>query len=80
MPLSEIDLGIWDFWGQDDDFRDGAFATLRREKPISFWEVPQDDEYAAGYDAGAGHWALALYDDVHYAKPEFLEDSSKDRL
>ena len=28
VPLSEIDLGTWDFWGQDDDFRDGAFATL----------------------------------------------------
>jgi methyl-branched lipid omega-hydroxylase len=62
VPLSEIDLGTWDFWGQDDDFRDGAFATLRREMPISFWEIPTQPDY----DAGAGHWALARYDDVHY--------------
>ena len=31
VPLKEIDLASWDFWAQDDDFRDGAFATLRRE-------------------------------------------------
>ena len=62
VALSEIDLGTWDFWRKDDDFRDGAFATLRREKPISFWEIPKQQDY----DAGAGHWALARYDDVHY--------------
>ena len=62
VPLSEIDLGTWDFWAQDDDVRDGAFATLRREKPISFWEIPKQEDY----DAGKGHWALARYDDVHY--------------
>jgi cytochrome P450 len=63
VPLSEVDLGTWNFWAQDDDFRDGAFATLRREKPISFWEIPEQDER----DAGAGHWAVTRYDDVHYA-------------
>ena len=62
VPLSEIDMGTWDFWEQDDDFRDGAFATLRREKPISFWELPKQPDY----DPGAGHWALVCYDDVHY--------------
>ncbi|HEY9267770.1 MAG TPA: hypothetical protein VIQ11_24560, partial [Mycobacterium sp.] len=25
VPLSEVDLGSWDFWGLDDDIRDGAF-------------------------------------------------------
>ena len=63
VPLSDVDLGTWDFWAQDDDFRDGAFATLRREKPISFWEIPEQDER----DAGSGHWAVTRYDDVHYA-------------
>ena len=29
VPLSDIDLGSWDFWGLDDDVRDGTFATLR---------------------------------------------------
>ena len=61
--MSDVDLGTWNFWAQDDDFRDGAFATLRREKPISFWEIPEQDER----DAGSGHWAVTRYDDVHYA-------------
>jgi methyl-branched lipid omega-hydroxylase len=37
VPVSDIDLGSWEFWLQDDDVRGGAFATLRREAPISFW-------------------------------------------
>ena len=35
----EIDLGALDFWAWDDDRRDGAFATLRRESPITFFEA-----------------------------------------
>jgi cytochrome P450 len=62
VPLGEIDLGTWEFWEHDDDFRDGAFATLRREKPVSFWEIPRQPEV----DAEPGHWALARHDDVHY--------------
>src|SRR3954451_6604925 len=63
VPLSEIDLGTIEFWEWDDDRRDGAFATLRRESPITFFEVPE----FAGFPAGAGHWALTAYDDVHHA-------------
>jgi methyl-branched lipid omega-hydroxylase len=36
VPLEEIDLASWDFWAHDDDFRDGAFATPRREALIAF--------------------------------------------
>ena len=63
VPLSDIDLGSWKFWVQDDDLRDGAFATLRREAPVSFHpplETP-------GVQEGPGHWALTRYDDVWYA-------------
>ncbi|HYO01414.1 MAG TPA: cytochrome P450 [Mycobacterium sp.] len=63
VPLAEIDFSKIEFWARDDDFRDGAFATLRREAPISFFEV-EDFE---GFAGGAGHWALTRYDDVHYA-------------
>ena len=54
--------GAWDFWAQDDDFRDGAFATLRREKPISFGRYRSRKATTP-----ERHWALARYDDVHYA-------------
>ncbi len=63
VPLSDIDLGTWDFWGLDDDIRDGAFVTLRREAPITFHE----SFVADGQDKIAGHWALTRYDDVFYA-------------
>lgn len=68
-----VDLGSWRFWGGDDDFRDGAFATLRREEPVSFHRPVT----AVGVDAGAGHWALTRYDDVHHASrhPEVFSSS-----
>jgi methyl-branched lipid omega-hydroxylase len=63
VPLSDIDLGDWRFWILDDDMRDGAFATLRREAPISFHNPLE----TPGVNSGPGHWALTTFDDVHYA-------------
>ena len=63
VPLADIDLGSLEFWARDDDIRDGAFATLRREAPISFFEVAD----VSGFPGGAGHWALTRFDDVHFA-------------
>lgn len=63
VPLADIDLGAWKFWVQDDDLRDGAFATLRREAPVSFHQ-PLDTPGAQG---GAGHWAVTKFEDVWYA-------------
>lgn len=63
VSLAEIDLGSWEFWAKGDDYRDGAFATLRREAQISFWpELPFD-----GFTPGKGHWALTKFDDVLHA-------------
>ena len=63
VPLGDIDLGSLEFWERDDDLRDGAFATLRRESPITFFEVAD----FPGFPAGAGHWALTRFNDVHHA-------------
>src|SRR5579859_619741 len=54
VPLSDIDLGSWKFWVADDDLRDGAFATLRREAPVSF-HAPLE---TPGVQEGPGHWAI----------------------
>ncbi|MDA2895288.1 cytochrome P450 [Mycolicibacterium sp. BiH015] len=73
VPLADVDLGSWDFWGLDDDMRDGAFATLRREAPISFHQ-----SYVVDAEAQvAGHWALTRYDDVFYASrhPELFSSA-----
>jgi methyl-branched lipid omega-hydroxylase len=63
IPLADLHLESLEFWGRDDDYRDGAFATLRREAPISFWPAIEME----GFEAGTGHWALTKHDDVHYA-------------
>jgi cytochrome P450 len=63
VPLDEIDLGAAEFWAQDHDLRDGAFATLRREAPISFQREPE----SLGFPVGEGHWALTTFDDVQHA-------------
>ena len=63
IALSDIDLGILDFWALDDDVRDGAFATLRREAPIKFFR----QAHMEGIPDGEGHWALMKFDDVFFA-------------
>jgi cytochrome P450 len=72
VPLSDVNLGAWDFWAQDDDLREGAFATLRRHDPIS-WQP----EFVVAADPGPGHWAVTRYDDVFHASrhPEIYSSS-----
>lgn len=63
VPLGDINLGTVEFWARDDSFRDGAFATLRNEAPITFFREIEFE----GFEPGAGHWALTKFDDVHFA-------------
>ena len=63
IPLADIHLESMDFWGLDDDVRDGVFVTLRREAPISFWPAIKFE----GVDVGPGYWSLTKLDDVHFA-------------
>src|ERR1700753_3076412 len=73
VPLADIHLESLDFWGLGDDFREGAFATLRRESPISFWPAIE----MGGFVAGNGYWAVTKHDDGHYASrdPEVFSAS-----
>ncbi|OBK31827.1 cytochrome [Mycobacterium sp. 1165196.3] len=73
IPLADIHLESLAFWELDDDFRDGAFATLRREAPISFWPAVEYE----GFEPGDGHWALTRHDDVHFASrhPDIFSSS-----
>ena len=63
IALSDINLGTFDFWELDDEVRDGAFATLRREAPITFFHEVEME----GVPQGPGHWALTKLDDVFFA-------------
>lgn len=73
IPLVDVHLESLEFWGRDDDFRDGAFATLRREAPISFWPAIEYE----GFEGGSGYWALTRHDDVHFASrhPEIFSSA-----
>ncbi len=73
VALSDIDLGSWDFWALNDDIREGAFTTLRREAPVSFHR-----SYVVDSDSPvAGHWALTRHEDVFFASrhPELFSSA-----
>ncbi len=73
IPLADFHLESLAFWGLDDDYRDGAFATLRREAPISFWPAIEME----GFNGGNGYWSLTKHDDVHFASrhPDIFSSS-----
>ena len=60
VPLADINLGTLEFWGLDDEVRDGAFATPAARAPITFFHEIEFD----GFPGGAGHWALMKFDDA----------------
>jgi cytochrome P450 len=62
LGVDEINLSDVMFWARPLEEREGAFATLRRERPISFHEEP----YFEGlpFPKGPGYWALTRYDDI----------------
>ncbi|MCV7380973.1 cytochrome [Mycobacterium alsense] len=74
ISLADIHLESLDFWALDDDVRDGAFATLRREAPISFSPAIELE----GFESGTGYWSLTKHDDVHFASrhPDIFSSAS----
>ena len=58
--VDEIKVGDPDFWMLPHRERDLAFATLRRERPISFHEEPE----VPMLGKGPGFWALVRHADV----------------
>ena len=66
MALADINLSDFEFWLQPEDWRDGAFATLRNESPVHWSEGYQQVEGGFPVD-GRGFWSLTRYDDVWHA-------------
>jgi methyl-branched lipid omega-hydroxylase len=58
LPVDAIALGGADTWARPD--REGLFARLRAERPVSFHEEPE----FIGFPKGPGFWSLVRYDDV----------------
>jgi methyl-branched lipid omega-hydroxylase len=58
--VDAIDLTDPAFWRRPLEERHRGFATLRRERPIAFFEEP----VFVGREQGPGYWALTRYADV----------------
>jgi cytochrome P450 len=61
LGLDDIRLGEIEQWMRPD--REGIFAKLRAERPVSFHEEPVPPP-EIGIPQGPGFWALTRYDDV----------------
>jgi cytochrome P450 len=60
LDVDEIDLSSPDFWTLPPEEREGGFATLREERPISFHEEFEVDFLPRG----PGYWALTRHADI----------------
>ena len=65
LTLDEINPASFDFWMRDDVH--GAFAKLRRERPVAWHQHP---------DSGKGFWSLTRFDDVAAATRDWQTFSS----
>jgi cytochrome P450 len=63
LGVDEIDLSDLEFWKRPIEEREGAFLTLREEKPVSFHEEPDLEIIPRG----AGYWALTRHEDILFA-------------
>jgi cytochrome P450 len=64
FPLEQIDLSSLEFWARPWAEREAAFATLRRERPIAFFEEPAVTGLSIELPAGPGYYALTRHRDV----------------
>ena len=58
LRADDIQLGSPEIWSRTD--RDGIFAKLRAERPVSFHEEPE----FIGFPKGPGFWSVVRHDDV----------------
>ena len=63
LSVDEIALGHFDFWLRPVEEREGAFATLRREQPVSFHEEPEPPPEIP-IPRGSGFWSVVKHEDV----------------
>ena len=62
VALGSFDLSDPDFWVQPREYREGAFATLRREQPVSWFDEREFE--GVPFPKGPGYWSVANHADV----------------
>lgn len=63
LSVDEIKLSDLMLWLRPIEEREGAFRTLRRERPISFQEEPEVPAELP-FPRGAGYWAVTRHADI----------------
>ena len=65
LNVDDIDLSNLEFWEEPWSEREAAFATLRAERPIAFFEEPEIEvETIVPIPPGPGYYAITRYADV----------------
>ena len=76
LPVDEIDLTDMEFWARPWDEREGAFQTLRRERPMPYFPEPEIPEAMAFLiPKGNGYYALTKHEHISEASrhPEIYQ-------
>jgi cytochrome P450 len=60
LAVDDIDFSDLEFWLRPMEEREGAFATLRRERPVAFMEEPE----LTILPRGPGYWSLTRHADI----------------
>ncbi len=64
LGVDEIDLSDLDFWELPWAVREGAFVTLRRERPLAFFEERLEPDSPIPFPLGPGYRAVTRYADI----------------
>jgi len=64
LAVDEIDLSDLEFWALPLEEREGAFQTLREERPIAFFEEPEVMGTSIPIPPGNGYYAVTRYADI----------------
>lgn len=64
LGVDEINLSDMEFWKRPYDEREGAFRTLRRERPIAHYDEPVLEGSSIEFPAGNGYYSLTRYVDI----------------
>jgi cytochrome P450 len=73
LSVDEINLSDLEFWSLPEEVREGAFKTLREERPIPFFEEPEMElEFIP---RGPGYYGLTRHADIIEAsrRPELFQ-------
>lgn len=75
LSVDAIDLGDPELWGLPLEEREGAFATLRAERPMPFY--PEREIPGFPVEPGPGFWCLTKHADILEAsrKPEIFSSA-----